>query len=378
MKRFLFILLAFASFALGNAQKLHTIIFADTNDPKIGKGQQIDVNLFLDFSATTASALGLIDPASCPEPLVYTGFECNRTNLDKVLNDYTYEPNDIVLFGYFGHGARKSTDTSEFPRMCLASNKISDFFPLEDVKNTLLKKGAGFVFVIGDCCNNYIQMTKSRSVVNAQDPSVLNAKDVEFYKKLFLKKGSVIAAGCQKGEYSWTNSVDGSFFTNSLMNMLDAYIEENPSEPSWDILMQRVRNDVVEYSRKQLKNYGGYVQTPIYEITNGRKIQTDTTRTPIQDNGSIKNLLLILVDKKTSLATRISHRSSAINQFAQNAKVEILGRDGVTLFAVRSASDYINSISLSPTLVNFRIIDEQKDASGKISLLKLHEIYIKK
>lgn len=374
MKKLGFIVLSLVLVCSINAQKIHRIIFADTNDSKIGEGVQVNVNNFLEFTLDVASGLGMEN--ACESAKVFTGSSCSKTRLTDCINNFSCGPEDIVIFGYFGHGGRSKDDPSEFPQMCLGSNNPSDFVPLEDVKDALVRKGARFVFVTGDCCNNYASISKKRGTLAAGGPTTLTSSNSAVMKKLFGLKGSVTSSGCQKGEYSWINSITGGFFTNGFLEEFENYLDENPSEPNWNKLFEKVRSNVVAVSRERLKDQGNYVQTPIWKVETGGTPHIDEPKVKI-DDGTIRSQLLKLVDKSVEQSIRKGRIPEVKNYFTPNCVIEIYGKGGETLLGVKNVDGYLRTITSSPFLNNFVIQYEEKDASGKIKLLRVHEIYVK-
>ena len=374
MKKLNVLLLCLLAACSVNAQKIHTIIFADTNDAKIGEGVQVNVNNFLEFTLDVASGLGMEN--AYEKAKVYYGNGCNNANLKSCISNFSCDSEDIVIFGYFGHGGRSKDDKSEFPQMCLGANNSSDFVPLEDVLDALKSK-ARFVFVTGDCCNNYAGISSKRGTLSAGGPTTLTSSNSAVMKKLFGMKGAVISSGCQKGEYSWINSITGGFFTNGFLEEFDNYLDENPSSPEWDKLFENVRKTVVEVSRERLKNQGGYVQTPIWRVDKTGAPKVDNRRPPIVNDGTIRSQLLKLVDKSVSEQTRKGRIPDVRSYFSSDCTIEIYGRGGETLLGVKGVDAYLRTISTSPYLNNFVIQKEDRDASGKITLLRIHEIYVK-
>lgn len=359
-------------------QKIHTIIFGDTNDLKIGQGVQVNVNHFMEFTLDVASGLGLEQSYT---KQVYVGSMCSKNSLMTVLQNFQCGSNDIVLFGYFGHGGRDPKDVSEFPQMCLAERSTANFVPLEDVKNLLVRKGAAFVLVMGDCCNSYASIGAKFGTLSAQGPTVLTASNTEVMRKLFQMQGSVISSGCQKGEYSWVNSMSGGFFTNGFLEEFDKYTQMAPSNPNWDDLFARVRTNVLEFSRTQKLESDGkrWVQTPIYKVEKRgeRRRVEDNPRPDVVDDGTIRSKFLRLTDKSSSPASRIHYIEELKPLFTNDCEVEIVGSDHTTLLGVQQVEDYMSHAVASKYLNNFVVVKEYRNAGGKISRLVIHEIHVK-
>lgn len=75
--------------------------------------------------------------------------------------------------------------------------------------------------------------------------------------------------------------------------------------------------------------------------------------------------------------SRISAIPSTLRTFfaSENAKIEVVGRDGETVVGTYRAADYLEQLSIAYKLVNVVRVNEKLDSKGKIVYLKLHEMY---
>ena len=132
-------------------QNLHTIVFADTQDPKIGTSVLQDYyNISVEVN-TIAAATGMQ-----LKSYFYKGEQCSTKNLRDVLERLRTNKDDVILFYYTGHGTRSANDASEFPQMCMGSHYDVDFYPLEKVLKKLNEQPARLKIILGDCCNNIV------------------------------------------------------------------------------------------------------------------------------------------------------------------------------------------------------------------------------
>lgn len=377
MKKQILLLLLFSLFCVSiEAKQIHFICFADTNDPKIGQGVKQNVNLMTYFVMQLATGLSMENDIA---PLiVMQGSDCNNKNLHSVIEGFQCSSDDIVIFSYLGHGTRSVDDKSEFPQMCLASHKESDFVPLEYVKDALVQKGPKFVLVLGDCCNSYSEcvLPKENTLVSA-GPTNISLTCAEALQTLFTDaQGYVISSGCKKGEYSWVNSVDGGFFTNGLLKGLDEYVSVSRPSYSWSTLLSGVSDWVVRYSRIALARQGNYVQTPIYRVnkTPNPKVNQKDSKKSVND---IRTALIAVCDEKVGYIERLNNCDQTIAEFfaSDDAIVDIVGLDQETIVDHVTASDYLLRLSTVEHLANFNIVEQQKNNFGKITYLKIHEIY---
>ena len=364
-----------SAYASMYAQSIHYICFADTNDEKIGRGVSKDVNKMMNFVMTLATSLDMeerLQPA-----IVMMGKDCNSTNLKSIIKEFTCGPQDIVIFYYSGHGARSVNDKSEFPHMCLGSSNQSNFVPLEYVKDAIVQKGPRLCLVMGDCCNNYSRwvLPKDNILRAASEPTRLGP-DQTGLKKLFMEtSGSIITSGSQKGEYSWSNSSEGGFFTSGFLRVLDSYTSSSRSTYDWNELLGRVRSKVAEYSKQALANQGNYVQTPIYKVDLKKASAIPVVNVTIKDG--IRTAMMSIADASKAPGQRIGLYKSTLSSFfaSSDSMIDIVGQDQQTLVNYTTAGDYLLRLATVSGLANFTILEEKKDSNGKIVYLKLHEIY---
>jgi hypothetical protein len=65
-----------------------------------------------------------------------------------------------------------------------------------------------------------------------------------------------------------------------------------------------------------------------------------------------------------------------LNQwFSSNAIVEVYGRSGQLRLTRETAKGFLERVSTAYKLINFAELEKQLDNNGKITYLKLHEIY---
>lgn len=264
MKRDVLLMLsAFVFTNIVSAQKLHTIIFADTQDEKIGIAAQVSLNRYFN------SFLGIVEECLGDSykrtRVVCSGYECNKDNLLKTINNLSCGEEDIVVFIYVGHGARGVDDWSDFPQMCFALPKGAryrneeDFYPLENVRNLIKKKNPRFCLVIGDCCNSYSPSLSTKGEVGAASASIergrISSRGKEIIKRLFLsKRGDIMLTASEKGAYGWcTTKSDnpsylGMFMERHIYELFLEILYGTAEFSNWNDLLETVRDNTYIYS----------------------------------------------------------------------------------------------------------------------------------
>ena len=196
------------------------------------------------------------------------GSSFTKENAMKVLNGLNPGSNDIVVFYYSGHGFRWSDQTDAYPQMDIRASpytKISaeTTLSVSSVYNLLDKKGARLNIVITDCCNSDIGVNKMTETSFLAGRSY-QTPHIEKLQKLFLAtKGNLIVTSSSAGQVSWSNSVNGGFFT---LSFLQAFHEEisylKTQEPSWDNILKKSHANTVNKTDTGCRNCT--TQNPVY------------------------------------------------------------------------------------------------------------------
>lgn len=355
------------------SQALHAIVFADTQDNNIGIYDKQDfVNITLELN-TIASATGLK-----LKQYYYKDTQCNNSNLVSVLSNIKTSTNDVVFFYYSGHGTRSTTDNSEFPQICLGSHYEQDFYPLEKVLSKLSMLPARLKIVIGDCCNSIAPEVTSKDYAT-KGPTILTKEPVNVYCNLFLgSEGTIIASGSRKGENSSTISYTdgnpaGGIFTVTLLEVMQT-VSQKGLDASWDNIFAATK--AMTYKLRQ--------QTPVYNIQIKNNEENSSSysapaNTATADEGgiSIIQMLTAIANENISVEKRVKVIEEALQLAfsSPDVKVEIVGRNGITVVATEKASDFVLRLCTTHNLVNLVEVDGMKDDNGRYKYLKVHEIY---
>jgi hypothetical protein len=374
------------------SQKILPVFFADTNDPSIGVGTKNNIGYMSDVVEEIASALQL----PCDEIKCFSSFDCTTANLKSYFKTFSCGPKDIVIFCYFGHGGRSTKDTSIFPQMCLGSHYDNDYIPLEDVKNVIMKHNPHLCIVLGDCCNSYGSGISTKfGILNSAGPTNVNNKMTDNFKKLFVDfSGAIISSGSQKGEYSWYIKDDKGngygYFTYGFCSCLDQYLGETDN-PSWDGLMQLTRQAVRTFTQSLVDNgRSDKVQTIAYRIEpntenkqnivehpDSVKKQKRIDLTKIDD--PLKGDLLEIANDYADKFDRIASVQPLLNRhFSSDAIVETVGRDNKTVVSTETADDFLSRLATVSRFNGIAIHKCDKDNSGKVKYLLVHEVYVDK
>jgi hypothetical protein len=363
------------------AQVMRTIIFSDTNDQSIGQGCSSDLSEMSAFGIQLATALGM--SSSYAPPIVARGGNCSKDRLISVLNNFECTDKDLVVFFYSGHGARSYDEKSEFPQMCLGSSDQSKFVPLDYVRTELRKHNPAFLLILADCCNKpsvYVEDKRdhlferplSKGPVATHIPTYTS----EVLKKMFFsQKGFVMASGCKKGEFSWT-ATSGGYFTIGFLDEFANYVNISKNDYTWEGLMQNVHRNVLDRTHRAMRYQNDMTeQHPIWMIR-----LTGQGFNPIgyQIEDGIRTALIRLADEQAYNPKERINMMSRVQKdwFADDAIVEQCSPDGKIVVGQSDVAAYLLHVATTFNLKNFIVCEQKKNANGKITYLKLNEIYI--
>ena len=109
-------------------------------------------------------------------------------------------------------------------------------------------------------------------------------------------------------------------------------------------------------------------------ITNQNNMLVDNPQ--VKNNSELQSMLVDLVNTDNTPMYRIKMRSKVLALFeGPGAWVDMVGRNQRTIVSGETAEEFVERLSTAPYLKNFSIIDCQRNSNGKITFLKIHEIY---
>ena len=387
IKKFIvFILLGFTLILPTNSQTLHAIIFANTKCPgeepgSMGIGPSVTCDyqrMKIEFE-TMASFLNYKKDFQW-----YEGSPNHfcRTNLESALNNLSCGKDDIVIFYYSGHGGCSPKETQDpFPWMQLVVDpyrtpwNASQYYSLSQVLKRIEAKQPRLSIVLGDLCNSLSNAIPPKDVPEMKGATKISKAPCDFYKDLFLKvKGSIISSSSKPGETSAAFS-DGGAFTICFTEALQIMVSNN-MEPDWETLLEGTKMRTSKVTQGK--------QNPIYEARLQKvsdipstSEQPSVSPQPTSEEREIANYLTAIGNSNTAIKERINLVYQTLNLFfaSPQAKVEVVGRDGKTIVATKYASAYLNNLSIARNLVKVINVDQTEGNNGKLTYLKVHEMY---
>lgn len=368
-----FLCLMLMSSSIVRSQTFHAIIFADTKDESIGSSCGKDLNnmsiLFTNISTATGMQLETI---YCSED------ECNKEVLFDEIKKMEISVDDVVFFYYTGHGARAIGDKSPFPQLAFNGQSDKSYYPLIKINEKIKQKGPRLLVSMSDACNSIINGLSSKGASSGFSYITKNSSNL--YRKLFLEtSGNIIITSSEKGENS-AALPSGGLASIAFLCILEDCEKQGLNE-TWQSILDKTKALALEVGKgKQTPYYEIYLKDNIAmnEVVNNTASQPAVNSHPTTNDPLTVSLVRIANDDEDD-RYRIDLSKKILNDYfaAPTVTVEIIGRNGTTLLARETANEFLDRISTSYKLTNFTILDKKTNESGKITRLRLHEIYRK-
>jgi len=246
--------------------KLYLLVVADTLDKEIGPSCSMDMNRAVQTFADLTTYLGI---KFLPKTICGKGY--SKQNVQAAVNALKPSPNDIVVFYYSGHGFRTPESPRRFPNLKLKNfltlrenfrdsvswikksrqDNVLYSLNIEDIFNSIKKKGARFNLVVSDCCNNDIFSTNATGT----KPGKTKGSGIEWsednIRALFLNKTptSILATAASTGQKATSNNNFGGFFSYYFKTCMENYSSKLKTNVTWDLVLQDAQKQTVFKAR---------------------------------------------------------------------------------------------------------------------------------
>lgn len=253
---------------LSFSQTVHFVLFAATNDFKLGAASDAALRYFQYEFVPLLGNVGFN-----VRPQYYAGSDFTRSNLDYAVSNLRTNSNDIIIFYYTGHGYNNCTasNPNDFPTLLVGTNdgeNIPGKSKAEmDIFNALRVKPHKLLLTVAESCNKCHRQNASAipRMVSYGAADV----DVTKFRNLFLSSGDYLVSSCRKDEFSYGLQI--GFFTGAFVDVLkEETAKESQSTPSWSSIFNktatRTTNDASKSTddngnrciqHPQFKEYGG-------------------------------------------------------------------------------------------------------------------------
>ena len=221
----LFLIGAPGSFVFSQA-KLYPIVFIATKDATIGKDLRATDNLVQRLIADIGDFAGM----DVVQGYRFTGDQFNLQNLEETLSSINPQQEDIILFWYAGHGIMDN-DGRTTPNLIFHPTGVrSDVERDQHAKNLgdiydALKEKSGFVWVVGDACNNdpkkgLPDLKRIAEQYTAQSGNSKKRKALESnFRHLFQQQSVRLFQSSRRGRPTYTHPDKGALFSRAFLRV---------------------------------------------------------------------------------------------------------------------------------------------------------------
>lgn len=345
------------------AQKFHVLLFVDKEASDIGRGCEVDYIKMSAFLNTVSKSIGF-------EYHYYdaSGMQFNSEMIEQRISEIKATPNDVIFCYFSSHGQNQTERNSKFP--CSVTH--TGCTPVDGVHQKLKQKNARLCITMSDCCNNVV---KKKNVSKGLEVIEEVGKDENrIYNQLFLEaKGDILVTSSQVGQYSYTDSDSGSYFTNKFQESVLSAVNFSDKVTWKDVLedtKQRLKNDPMTTGK----------QIPYYEININNEDDNNDDDEDIDPNpevASVNDFLNQLCDNSKTFSQRNTIMKQKKGEFfAPDAYVGVY--IGTTLVDEMSVDMYLSKIlSNSNLITNINLIEKKSRSTGseqKYNVIFVQEI----
>lgn len=277
LRHVLLVFICCLSVIVTNAQNLHAIVFAATEDATIGDGTEKSMALI------SAEIENIAKNADLTPVLYYRkGQRFSRSNLERIYQQLDGEnlENDVILFYFLGHGY---SERGKYPNLLflntdgeLNEDEIADYsVNLKTVSDVLLAKKARLTIVVGEACNDKLAVEEETETGESFTTMKPPIGDKSRYKRLFTHaSGSFVFWSSQTGQPSYISPTKGGAFTQGFLSALQQQTGKSGDDittTSWSKVLEGTISNTQTLAKK---NKLQYVQNPQFQVTNKLRYYT--------------------------------------------------------------------------------------------------------
>ena len=229
----LFFVLSFTvSVTIAEAQTVHALLVIMDADPKIGNNVKVDkkrVKLLLDAVQNELVEVKITTLLSSEDT-------ATRDGILQWVRNINVATDDIVFIYYAGHGGmnpKGQTFLATEGKWLFRSDLVNTIESVKSHKLTLL---------ITDCCSSLVPTKVEPTLQSSRSMTRLTER---ILRNLFLEhKGFLHVTAATEGQYGWSNTLTGGWFTRNLIEALNSNPDENrDSFLSWKEVFETARQN---------------------------------------------------------------------------------------------------------------------------------------
>lgn len=259
------------------AQTLHFLVFADTEDTRIG----IPTNVTCIYLKELSTEISI--HAELKENFIrVSGQNFTKANLQKTIDNLVVGPKDVVFAYIISHGWNNMKN--EYPMMVFGPKSAgidAGSINLSEIHQKISQKNPRLLIVFGEACNRDRDTRPSPVRGAAVSPPRFEVNPEQFRNLFRRSTKSIILCSSKRGQVSTSDMDKGGWFAQSFREMFEEFTSKKHSgEASWEALLESTR----KFTEKLAYDSGSdEPQSPHYDIQNinlptaGKPVVTQTT-----------------------------------------------------------------------------------------------------
>ncbi len=246
-----------------NAQTMHLIVFAGTDDVSANLRRGIrktkeDVKIEYQLVANQLN-MHLSER-------VFSGLAFNYINLQQVLGSLHPAADDVVVFYFIGHGVNKPEVDRQWPQLAFKEGGVgarTRLVPFMEIVDQLERKNQRLLIAIAETCNDTSGITEYFAE-DLMGMVTLNysSRDIERLKDLYIRsEGTIICSSSEPGQRSVVVPGGGVFASAFLevhkdLTSLSCFVD-------WNTLFEKTRLRTISLLQSDRP---GRLQSPQFQI----------------------------------------------------------------------------------------------------------------
>lgn len=263
MKKFLLFAICILIVSFGEAQTLHSLIFANKKEQGRETDRTIEYNETVELCTNIANALGYKHDLRAHSDVEFTS-----KVLENDMTSLNVGDDDIIIFYYDGHG--NNWDDDNWPHMAFLDKEYWETTAYEKLKQVGAK--AKLIMCFSSCCNMGSHHSSFAKSANA------TSLDVKRTRKLFTEfdgRLGIKASASIRGQYSYSLTEFGAVYGISLRDVLyDVLSSSSKASLTWKDTFEAVKKETMTNEPRQEPQY--IIETIVSQPTS---TQTTTTTT---------------------------------------------------------------------------------------------------
>ena len=241
------------------SQTLHAILFAATEDTKIGKGNARSAEMI----SNELRRMGISLPSLEVELYPFYGQSCSPQSLENILLEFQEKDleDDVIFFAFMGHGYNDPLSFTEWPHMLLMNTDgpiteealNQNAYPLHLLVDRFENLGPRLLISYVEACNNFVDTDNPAFRIPEElfVPAPPEVIKTDRYEDLFLRSaGTVVFTSSSKEEASYVSNLEGGIFTQAFIKALHKEVTRTADQPaSFQSLFQHLKRENQKYLR---------------------------------------------------------------------------------------------------------------------------------